>query len=169
MLENGWNTLHNALQKTDLILFSSLTNNVGVCRKLMNNNNLWRISFQKAKLWIQADLEKIETPRRSEYRNIPSTKQGKGKSNAQGWKNYWAEIFQKDEMLYQKGGNLTSISINDTYGTCEAWLSLLGHIERESTSSISEVSIRWIQHNGMQKRTPDKDKKKAKKYSKIYE
>lgn len=33
---------------------------------------------------MQADLEKMETSQRSEYRNTHSIRHGKGKSNAQG-------------------------------------------------------------------------------------
>lgn len=50
----------------------------------------------------------------SECRNTHSTKHGKEKSNAQGKDEKF--VGQKDEMLYQKGGNLTSMSINSTYG-----------------------------------------------------
>lgn len=69
--------------------------------------------------------------------------------------------FRKMRCCIRKGEILLLWTLMIHMATCEAWVSLLGYIERESTSSTGEVHVRWIRHTGMQKRTP-KTKKRPK-------
>lgn len=127
---------------------SWMTTCEGFHLKRQNRNSSWS--------W-----KKTETPQRSEYRNTHSTKHKNEKSNAQG--NNGKYVGQRDFRkirCIRKGKILLLWTLMIHMATCEAWVSLFGHTEREFTSSIGEVSIRWIQHTGMQKRTPHQDKKK---------